>query len=1213
MKYLLQVLLMIIITTSTVNSQAISQTNRRDIMRLDISRSDITGLDMNFVLGFFEIADFEADGIIYQEVSASGIVLPGEPGKPGFPAFSKVIAVPKGAEVMLNVSSAETEIYEGVLPVPAFEIPSDNDDSPLRYIPDSEIYLGNKTYPSQNVFISEKWSLRGVDLVTITVMPFSWNSESEILTVYNKIDFSVSFSGGQGKIGEDRLRTQNWDRVLRSLIINYSDLPKIDYAARTALVSSDSKNNAEFIILVPDDSIFIVWAESIRDFRIEEGIITQVFTLTDIGGSTSTIIDNFISDAYYNWTIPPEAVLILSDYPASGKDYGITSPMYNSYCVSDNIYADVDGDNLPDMAIGRICAQNEDQLREMITKDFELERNPTTEALFYDNPISACGWQYERWFQLCAEVIWGFWDKSLSKDPVRVYAIYQAPNPAPGMAWSSAAYTSTVVNYFNALGYIEMTVPNGINWYGTAADIVNSVNSGAFMLQHRDHGSVDGWGEPGFNISNINQLQNLPNKYPFVMSTNCLTGKYNNSSEVFAERFHRITEKGAVGVNAASEVSYSFVNDVYAWGLYDYLWPWFDPNQGSGSEADVRPGWAMMYAKYYLSYSSWCGSTSKPVTYHLMHHFGDPYMRMCSEVPQHLTVTHPDAVLAGVDSFAVEAPAGSIVAFSRGANVIGRGEGTGSLEFYSIEPQNAGDTIKLAVISQNFYRYTRKLMVVPASLPFVVFSHISDTTGGNSNGQFNPGQTYSLTLQVSNWGGVTAQNVLGYLTSSDPNVTILNDTVNYGSINSMDTTQTTQTLGILLSNSIPDSTSVLFEIRCFDSNDSEWTSQVIVMSNSPDLSVSSLGGPETIEPGNDFRISAGLKNSGSGTAYEIEFSCEINDSYFSVPDSHALIDSLLSQEEVILDSAFRIIVAPSCPQGRFAEMILTARSQGGMVFSDTFTIGAGVAFAEDFETGGPTWSHSGPSSWHVTEHASHSPVKSMYCGNENSWQYSNSVANSRVISPDLHYVSNSVLSFWHRYEMANNYDKVQLQYSTDGGTIWTLINPEEGYTGAWAYAPYDSIYTGSQTAWQEQNIRLYGEGTMKLSWLFFSNPTISAEGYYFDDVTLSLGSGFVGAEEEETPVERAYVFAINRIYPNPMRNRAVIAYSIGEESMVSVSVYDVSGRIVRTLVDAVLKPGTYRSEWDGRDEFGQFVGSGTYFYRMTAGSFSAGEKLILIR
>lgn len=1212
MKYLLQVLLAIIITTSSADSQAISRTDRWDIMRLEISRSDITGLDMNFVLGFFEIADFETDGKIYQEISASGIVLPGEPGKPAFPAFSKVIAVPKGAEVILNVSSAETGIYEGVLPVPAFEIPSDNDDAPLRYIPDPEIYSGNKTYPSQNVFISEKWSLRGVDLVTITVMPFSWNPESEILTVYNKINISVSFSGGQGKIGEDRLRTQNWDRVLSSLIINYTDLPKIDYAARTALVSSDAKNNAEFIILVPDDSIFIVWAESIKNFRIEEGIITQVFTLTDIGGSTSTIIDNFISDAYYNWTIPPEAVLILSDYPASGKDYGITSPIYNSYCVSDNIYADVDGDNLPDLAIGRICAQNSDHLRDMITKDLDLERNPSQELSFYDNPISACGWQYDRWFQICAEVIWGFWDKSLSKDPVRVYAICETPNPSPGMAWSSAAYTATVVNYFNTLGYIEQTVPAGINWNGTANDVITAVNSGAFVLQHRDHGNVDGWGEPSFNMSSINQLQNLPNKYPYVMSTNCLTGKYNNSTEVFAERFHRISGRGAVGVNAASETSYSFVNDVYVWGLYDYLWPWFDPNQGSGSEADVRPGWAMMYAKYYLASSSWCGASAKLVTYHLMHHFGDPYMRMCSEAPQYLTVTHPDAALAGVDSFAVEAPAGSIVAFSRGGNVIGRGEGTGSLEFYSIEPQNAGDTIKLAVISQNFYRYTRKLLVVPASLPFVVFSHISDTIGGNSNGQFNPGQTYSLTIQVSNWGGVTAQNVFGYLASSDPNVTILYDTVNYGSINSMDTTQTTQTMGIVLSDAIPDSTILGFDLLCEDSNDSVWISRSYMMVNSPYIYTSSLNGPVTIDSGDDFRISAGLKNNGSGTAYDIEYKCRIEDNYFTVIDSQVSTDSLRSQEEVVFDSAFRIIVDPSCPQGRFAEMILIARSQGGMVFADTFTIGAGVAFAEDFETGGPNWSYSGPSSWHVTEHASHSPVKSMYCGNESTWQYSNSVANSRVISPDLHHVNNSVLSFWHRYEMANNYDKVQLQYSIDGGTTWTLINPEEGYTGAWAYAPYDSIYTGSQTAWQEQNIRLYGEGTIKLSWLFFSNPTISAEGYYFDDVTLSLGSGFVGAEEE-TPAERIHVFAINRIYPNPMRNRAVIAYSIGEESMVSVTVYDISGRNVRTLVNAVLKPGSYRSEWDGRDEFGQFVGSGTYFYRMTAGSFSAGEKLILIR
>ncbi len=1209
MKFILQVIILMVF--SGIIS---AQSDRSQVMNMEITGEGITEVNLSFNLGFYEIRNFPVNGKNYHEISASGIMLPGEPGKPALPSYSRVFAVPRGAEVFLDIKNYKTELVNGILPVPSFEIPAENDDSPLRYLPDNSVYSGKNSFPSQNVFISQEWSFRGVDLVTVTVVPFSWNPQTNVLTVFENIDFSVIFEGGSGRIGDDRLRTKNSDIVLKNIAVNYRSIPAIDYSSRISEALAESKDNAEFIIIVPDDSVFITWAESIKDFRVEEGIITQVFTLTDIGGSTWTAIDNFISNAYYSWTIPPEAVLILSDYPNSGDGYGITSPMYNSYCVSDNIYADVDGDNLPDIAIGRICAQNEDQLRDMITKNLDLEREPTTEMPFYKNPISACGWQYERWFQLCAEVIWGFWANSLSKDPVRVYAIYQTPNPAPGMAWSTAANTQTVVNYFNALGYIPLTVPAGIDWYGTGAQIVTAINSGAFMLQHRDHGYETGWGEPDFSINTINQLQNEPNKYPFVMSTNCLTGKYNSGAQVFAERFHRISGKGALGVNAASEVSYSFVNDVYAWGLYDYMWPWFDPYYGTGTEADVRPGWAMMYAKYYLFYSTWCGSTSKPVTYHLMHHFGDPYMRMSYEVAQHLSVVHANAILSGTDSFAVQAPSGSFVAFSRNGNVLGRGDGTGNMSYFGIEPQNPGDTVKLAVISQNYYRYVMFLPVVPASLPHVVYSHISDTTGGNGDGQINPGQSYSLTVQVANWGGAAAQGVTGFLSGSDPNVSFMNDTVLYGTINSMDTSQTVQTLGVTVSNSVPDSTYLQFDINCRDSNDSFWISQITVMANSPSIEVTSLDGPSAIEPGDDIRISAGIFNKGSGTARNIEFICRISDPYISVVDSITFSDSLLSQGQLDFDSVFRITVDPSCPQGHFADMILVTKSQGGMVFSETFRLGVGTSFTEDFETGGPNWTFSGPSSWHVTEHKSHSPVKSMYCGNEGTWQYSNSIVNSRVISPDLHYVSNSVLSFWHYYEIANNYDKVQLQFSLDGGATWNLINPEEGYTGAWAYTPYDSIYTGSQTAWQEQHVRFHGEGTLKFSWLFFSNPTITAEGYYFDDVSLSLGSGFIGVEEEQDPgIEGVLTFCLNAAYPNPMTNRGVISFSVGQEENVSLIIYDITGRAVKTLQNGIMRPGNYRVEWDGRDELGKLVSSGTYFYRMSAGTYSAGDKLLLVR
>ena len=133
-------------------------------------------------------------------------------------------------------------------------------------------------------------------------------------------------------------------------------------------------------------------------------------------------------------------------------------------------------------------------------------------------------------------------------------------------------------------------------WTGGNATMVNNaINNGAFMLQHRDHGYEQGWGEPAYSNSDINGLTNTD--LTFVFSINCLTGKYNIAGECFAEKFHRYTyngeNSGALGIIAASEVSYSFVNDTFVWGMYDNMWPTFMPSYGTTPESrGVLPAFA---------------------------------------------------------------------------------------------------------------------------------------------------------------------------------------------------------------------------------------------------------------------------------------------------------------------------------------------------------------------------------------------------------------------------------------------------------------------------------------------------------------------------------------------------------------------------------------------------------------------------------------------
>jgi hypothetical protein len=84
-------------------------------------------------------------------------------------------------------------------------------------------------------------------------------------------------------------------------------------------------------------------------------------------------------------------------------------------------------------------------------------------------------------------------------------------------------------------------------------------------------------------------------------------------------------------------------------------------------------------------------------------------------------------------------------------------------------------------------------------------------------------------------------------------------------------------------------------------------------------------------------------------------------------------------------------------------------------------------------------------------------------------------------------------------------------------------------------------------------------------------------------------------------------------YPNPFNPSTVVSFTVPEKEKVSVRVYDVSGRFVRTLTDKTFDPGTHSITWDGTNEGGRHVGSGVYFCRMDAAGFSKTRKLVLIR
>ncbi|MCX6841958.1 MAG: hypothetical protein NTX53_06755 [candidate division WOR-3 bacterium] len=84
-------------------------------------------------------------------------------------------------------------------------------------------------------------------------------------------------------------------------------------------------------------------------------------------------------------------------------------------------------------------------------------------------------------------------------------------------------------------------------------------------------------------------------------------------------------------------------------------------------------------------------------------------------------------------------------------------------------------------------------------------------------------------------------------------------------------------------------------------------------------------------------------------------------------------------------------------------------------------------------------------------------------------------------------------------------------------------------------------------------------------------------------------------------------------FPSSAALSITIRYSLATEGPVLLRVHDLTGRVVRTLADGVMRPGRYSLSWNGADDRGRILANGIYFCRFSAVGIRATEKLVLQR
>lgn len=105
------------------------------------------------------------------------------------------------------------------------------------------------------------------------------------------------------------------------------------------------------------------------------------------------------------------------------------------------------------------------------------------------------------------------------------------------------------------------------------------------------------------------------------------------------------------------------------------------------------------------------------------------------------------------------------------------------------------------------------------------------------------------------------------------------------------------------------------------------------------------------------------------------------------------------------------------------------------------------------------------------------------------------------------------------------------------------------------------------------------------------------------------GRYYIVGLDDKVPAPQITELCQNR--PNPFTGSTMILFSLHEPSSVELSIFDVSGRRVRTLLDEHKEAGWHQLNWDGKDAAGWNVAVGVYFYRLTTNTYQSTKQMLL--
>jgi endonuclease/exonuclease/phosphatase family metal-dependent hydrolase len=126
------------------------------------------------------------------------------------------------------------------------------------------------------------------------------------------------------------------------------------------------------------------------------------------------------------------------------------------------------------------------------------------------------------------------------------------------------------------------------------------------------------------------------------------------------------------------------------------------------------------------------------------------------------------------------------------------------------------------------------------------------------------------------------------------------------------------------------------------------------------------------------------------------------------------------------------------------------------------------------------------------------------------------------------------------------------------------------------------------------------------------SPEVAAAIHYASD-HLPVFADFFVYDASDAPTHETLALGLSRAYPNPFRASTEIRFGVSAAEHVRLGVYDLSGRLVRRLLDGTMRPGEHTVVWDGRNHHGHQSGKGNYYLLLETPGAAESKSIILLR